>query len=229
MFSILKPDFLYDDVSPDVVEHDENVESDVWNIDGNQVYRGAQDPRYTHAHVFWLYNEDLERVGCCEHDLHNRAKYHALWFRESPFGTLLQEDGWETHTDIWSKMAENVFDKFVNEGWTTPYKFLEQCLKGPTRIMTVDMIVKPPAVFTCKKCGLKSLHQHEHHEMKKGQLDVVDFSKLFFVDSDMIIHLPPPDSRIYNILIRPVDDDSLTLVLEEELEESLEEEGSQDE
>lgn len=229
MFSILKPDFLYDDVSPDVVEHDENVESDVWNIDGNQVYRGAQDPRYTHAHVFWLYNEDLERVGCCEHDLNNRANYKALWFRESPFGTLLQEDGWEVKTDIWSKCNDLVFDRFVNEEWTTPYTFLEQCLKGPTRVMTVDMIVKPPAVFTCQKCGLKSLRLHDHHDMKKGRLDVVDFTKLYFIDSDMMLHLPPPDSRIYDVLIRSaVGDDDLLLVPEEQLAVSVEEE-SQDE
>ncbi len=92
MYSILNPNVVYQDTSPDVTEHDIDVVSDLWDIDGREVYRGARDPRYTHANVYWLYNEDLERVGCAEHNKKDQADFRVLWFRESEFGTLLQED-----------------------------------------------------------------------------------------------------------------------------------------
>jgi len=73
MYSILKPDFVYDDVSGDITETDIDVVSDLWTMDGRNVYRGSRDPRYTHANVYWLYDEDLQRVGCSEHDIQDHA------------------------------------------------------------------------------------------------------------------------------------------------------------
>lgn len=199
MFSILNPTILYDDISSDITECDVDVVSDLWNIDGFQVYRGQRDPRYDHASVYWMYNEDLERVGCCEHDIKDPANYKALWFRESIFGTLLQEDGWEVDGDIWSKLPEEVFERCLNEEWTTPKTFLEHCcLYGPVRVVTPDMIVKPVDVYTCKKCGLKSLTSQLNHEMEVSKLD---YPKVFFVDNDMVVHKPPQNSRVLKQLV----------------------------
>ena len=93
MFSVVNPSIVYD-VSPDAVETDIDVISDLWTMGGHDVYRGARDPRYTHANVFWLYNKDLERVGCAEHRKENNADVSLLWFHESPFATLFQEEEW---------------------------------------------------------------------------------------------------------------------------------------
>ena len=59
MYSILAPEFVYTDISPDITETDIDVVSDLWVMDGREVYRGGRDPRYTHANVYWLYDQYL--------------------------------------------------------------------------------------------------------------------------------------------------------------------------
>jgi hypothetical protein len=83
MFSLLQPAFLYEDVNPDITENDIDVVSDLWEMDGREVYRGSRDPRYTHANVYWLYDVDLQRVGCSEHDLSDHGNFRLLWFQDS--------------------------------------------------------------------------------------------------------------------------------------------------
>lgn len=199
MFSGLDPKFLYTDVTSDITENDIDVVSDLWNIDGRDVYRGSRDPRYSHAHVYWLYDENLQRVGCSEHSLHDHADFRFLWFRESEFGTLFQED-WTVGQDIWSMLPQHVFEKFMNEGWTTPQKFLEQCLSGSTRIVTPAMLIHMPNVFTCSVCGRRSLCEHSGCKMTSAPLDFPDKSKIFFIDDDMIVHTPPENSRVIQVL-----------------------------
>jgi hypothetical protein len=80
MFSRLKPEVLYDDVNPDITENDIDVVSDLWEMDGRDVYRGSRDPRYTHANVYWLYDTDLRRVGCSEHNTEDHGDFRLLWF-----------------------------------------------------------------------------------------------------------------------------------------------------
>lgn len=199
MFSRLHTKFLYTDVTSDITENDINVVSDLWNIDGRDVYRGSHDPRYSHAHVYWLYDENLQRVGCSEHSLHDHADFRFLWFRESEFGTLLQED-WTVGQDIWSILPQHVFEKFMNEGWTTPQKFLEQCLSGNTRIVTPKMLINMPNVFTCSVCGRRSLREQSGCKMTSAPLDFPDKSKIFFIDDDMIVHTPPENSCVIQVL-----------------------------
>jgi hypothetical protein len=199
MYSILKPNVLYQDTSPDVTEHDINVVSDLWEMDGRSVYRGARDPRYTHANVYWLYNEDLERVGCSEHSLEDHANFHLLWFHESPFGTLLQEEGWKVGDDIWSYLPRHTTEKFFHEGWTTPVPFLEQCLHGPLRIVTVETLVNLPMVYSCEKCNRKSLTKFAC-STTATPLDFPQKEKVFFVDADLVVHFPPPTSKVFKTL-----------------------------
>jgi hypothetical protein len=207
MFSGLNPKFLYTDVTSDITENDINVVSDLWNIDGRDVYRGSHDTRYSHAHVYWLYDENLQRVGCSEHSPHDHADFRFLWFRESDFGTLFQED-WTVGQDLWSLLPQHVFEKFMNEGWTTPQKFLEQCLSGPMRIVTPSMITNMPNVFTCSVCGRKSLREHSGCKMTAAPLDFPDKSKIFFIDDDIVVHTPPENSRVWTIIPVLHDDDS---------------------
>ena len=155
MFSRLKPSFLYRDVSPDITENDLNVVSDLWTIENRDVYRGSRDPRYNHANVYWLYNEDLQRVGCSEHSLKDHADFRILWFQESEFGTLLQEEGWQIGDDIWTIFPRHVFERFLNEGWTTPELLLEQCLSCSVRIVNPSLLIEGCSVFSCIECKKK--------------------------------------------------------------------------
>lgn len=218
MLSLLKPGFVYTDISEDITENDIDVVSDEWNMEGRIVYRGSRDPRYTHANVYWLYNEDLQRVGCTEHDMENHADFRLLWFRDNDFGTLLQEDNWIPTQDIWSILPTTPFERFVNEGWTTPKSFLEQCLAGPVRIMTTDMILTRPNIHYCGTCGKKSLNPIPMCVTSEVPLDFPDKNSIYFVDSDMIIYAPPKGSKIWSILQVQRDDDYL---LREPVEEQV--------
>lgn len=201
MQSQLVPGFLYRDTGREITETDLDVVSDLWTIDGREVYRGSRDPRYTHAHVYWLYSPDLERVGLSEHALTDQADFRVLWFRDTDFGTYLQEDGWEMGDDIWASLPRHVFDRFLNEGWTTPEVFLEQCLYGPLRVLTPLMLDPLPTVYTCSVCGKRSLRQSPGCKVSAAPLDFPTTEKVLFVDEDMIVYRPPPTSRVWDMLV----------------------------
>ena len=202
MYSILKPDFLYEDVNPDITENDVDVVSDLWEMDGREVYRGSRDPRYTHANVYWLYDEDLKRVGCSEHDLADHGNFRVLWFYDSEFGTLLQEDGWVIANDIWSVLPQHAFDRAMNDGWTQPNSFLENCLYGPLRIVTVDMLIEPVTLYHCKKCNRRSTIPYKGcPDAESYYMDFPVRGKIYFVDEDMRIHLPPVTSSVWSRLL----------------------------
>ncbi len=200
MQSDLVPGFVYRDIGTDITETDIDVVSDLWTIDGREVYRGSKDPRYTHANVYWLYSENLERVGLSEHTLTDQADFRVLWMRDTEFGTFLGEDGWERGEDLWSQLPRHVFDRFVNEGWTVPEAFLEQCLHGPLRVVTVGMLERLPTVYTCSKCGKKSLKPSKGCALTEAPLDFPQREKVFFVDFDMVVHRPPVATRVWDLL-----------------------------
>jgi hypothetical protein len=193
MFSELDPNFLYTDISPNVMPHDDDVLADEWNIDGRSVYRGARDPAYVHANVYWLYDDSLQRVGCSEHDLDDPARFKTLWFRDDDFGTMFQED-WQLEGDIWSKLPNAVFEKCLSEGWTTPTSFLEHCLSGPLRVLTAKMLLNIPKVYECDKCKKRSLQAFACG--KERSLDFPDVSKVWFIDDDMLVFVPPQGSKV---------------------------------
>ena len=199
MYSILNPKVVYRDISTDISEHDIDVVSDLWDMDGREVYRGSRDPRYTHASVYWLYDEELRRVGLAEHSLEDHALFHLLWFKDNEFGTIFQEDGWDSPSDIWTKLPSHVFEKFLAEGWTKPMSFLEHCLKSDVRIVTPDMILgRLPMVYECKKCGVVTLTPHP---CASGRvLDFPNRETTYFVDDDLILYVPPPDSIVWDHL-----------------------------
>lgn len=220
MFSRLKNGFLYTDVSSDITEADLDVVADTWDVDGREVYRGVRDPRYDHASVFWLYNDTLERVGCMEHSLDDHADMRALWFRDSEFGTLLQEDDWKEDRDLWSKLPRHVFERFLNEEWTTPESFLEHCLQGPVRIVTPSMVVLRPTMYVCSRCGRKSLRPlPEGCSSEQVYLDFPDKAKTFFIDFDFVVYIPPPSSSVWSHLMPPQPDDGSLQEQEKEKEQ----------
>ena len=225
MFSRLKPDFLYDDVNPDITENDIDVVSDLWEMDGREVYRGSRDPRYTHANVYWLYDTDLRRVGCSEHNTEDHGDFRLLWFRDSEFATLLQEDGWTVGNDLWTSLPQHVFDRAMNEGWTTPDAFLEQCLYGPLRLVTADMLIEPKIVYACKGCGRRSLSEYKGcPNAEEYALTYPQKEKVFFVDDDLRVQIPPPTSTVWSRLFKqppsPGDDGSPREQVQEQAQEA---------
>lgn len=210
MLSRTQLGFVYTDIGSGITENDLDVIADSWDMDGREVYRGTRDPRYMHANVHWLYDDSLERVGCVEHSLKDHADFNILWFKDNDFGTLLQEDGWESIDDIWSLFPRAVFDRFINEEWTTPERILEQCLQGEVRVVTLDMLLDMPTVYTCQKCGTKSLERKEGCIMTADRLDFPELKKVLFVDEDLIVYTPPRSSSVWLILQPQLhDDDSL--------------------
>jgi len=215
MNSRLDARVLYDDISDDVTEHDVDVMSDLWNMDGRDVYRGSRDPRYTHANVYWLYDEDLRRVGLSEHSLEDHADFRILWFYESGFATFMQEEGWTTGPNVWSILPSHVYERCFSEGWTTPATLLEQCLSSPYRIVTPEMLASLPRVYSCTSCKTSSLSP-VCVSNQVNPLDFPDKAKIVFVDDDLVIHNPPSDSTIFTLLgfatpltqPQPHDDDS---------------------
>lgn len=201
MQSILDPKVLYTDLSRDIVEHDVDVVSDLWNMDGRDVYRGSRDRHYSHANVYWLYTEDLERVGLVEHSLENQADFRILWFHDSPFATLLQEEGWTNEQSIWSVLSRPAVEMFLADDWTTPSPLLNACLHGPTRILTLDMVLKKPTIFHCSVCGSKSMKKTECSEFQtQTELDFPDQTKIIFIDDDLYVCEPPAGSRVWELL-----------------------------
>ena len=201
MQSILDPKVLYTDLSRDIVEHDVDVVSDLWNMDGRDVYRGSRDRHYSHANVYWLYTEDLERVGLVEHSLENQADFRILWFHDSPFATLLQEEGWTNEQSIWSVLSRPAVEMFLAEDWTTPTSLLNACLHGPTRILTVEMVLNKPTIFQCSVCGAKTMKKTECAEFQTQiELDFPDQAKIVFIDDDLYVCEPPIGSRVWELL-----------------------------
>ena len=212
MQSILDPSVLYTNLSRDVCEHDVDVVSDLWNIDERDVYRGSRDTHYTHANVYWLYDEDLVRMGLIEHSLANHADFRVLWFYDNPFATLLQEEGWTQDQSLWSVLPQTTVERFFQEEWTTPELVLTACLYGDVRIVTLNTVLNPPMVYGCSGCNTRSLHKLACQNMEQ-QLTYPVKEKIVFIDDDMFVCVPPSGSRVWELVgfkspPRPHDDAS---------------------
>ena len=198
MFSTIDRSVVYP-VGTDITEHDVNIVSDLWTMAGRQVYRGARDPTYTHANVYWLYEQDdLDRVGLTEHNLEDNAVMSLLWYKANPFGTLLQEDGWEEGETFWGMIPDNVHEQCLAEGWITPTTILERCLRSNMRVITVDMLKQLPKVHSCDKCKKVSLDTFTC--ATAAVLDFPEKEKVFFIDDRMIVHTPPKGSSVWSLL-----------------------------
>lgn len=197
MESRLCPGVVYDDTERGITEHDLDVVSDLWTIDGREVYRGSRDPRYTHANVYWLYSETFERVGLSEHDLKDPANYKSLWYQESEFGTFLQEEGWTSTQDLWSLLPRPVVDKWINDEISTTEAVATECLRGPMRIVTPSMLEMLPIVWQCTTCGRCTFKPKAGCSSVARPYLTTERKRVVFVDDDLIVHGPPPGSSVW--------------------------------
>lgn len=195
MYSILKPDYVYRDISEDIADHDDDYDAEEWNYNGRDVYRGSLD-RSFEWNVYWLY-DDVKRVGLAEHDPENPEIFHALWFRDNAFSTLFQEDWTSKNSTIWSVLSNEAYQDCLDDDFKTIF---DKTLDTNIRLVTPDMILNMPEIHECTKCGKKSLLSlNGCSEIKRPY--IADCSVLF-IDESFVMYTAPTDSRVWS-KVRP--------------------------
>jgi len=187
MFSILKPSLVYTDISPDVTEHDEDYDASEWSYSGREVFKGALDRSYSkwNLDVFWLYDSSLQRVGLAEHDSDDHSLFEVLWFRDNPYGTLLQEDGWETDNSIWTMMSPEAYQDAIET---------DLLLKHPEKFIVPNYLINGfPEIHECSECHKRSFSPFECQTVKKSKKDL---ESPLFVDSSFVVYRKPETSRV---------------------------------
>jgi hypothetical protein len=200
MYSVLHPDFVYTDISDEIAEHDLNYDAEEWNYNGKDVYRGSLDTSYK-WNVYWLYDENLKRVGLAEHDPENTQLFYSLWFYDNPFSTLLQEPEWVSQKEtIWSKMSEEAYEDCLEDDFET---FVNKTLHSNIRIITPEFLVKMPDIYECEKCGKRTLLLPSScSAVKKLQFYNSGNELIFILTTSFEIYRPSVDSKVWNKFIR---------------------------
>lgn len=193
MYSILHPDFVYTDISDEIADHDLNYDAEEWNYDGKDVYRGLIDTKYE-WNVYWLYDENLKRIGLAEHD---SDIFYALWFYSNPFSTLLQEPDWISQKQtIWSKISEEAYEDCLEDELAV---FIDKTLFSNCRLITPDFIIKVPEIYECEKCDRRTLSLPSICSAVKKLQYVTHQNDLIFVSNSLEIFKPPIDSKVWNL------------------------------
>jgi hypothetical protein len=186
MYSILRPELIYQNVSADILEHDEDYDASEWSYSGKQVYRGALDRSYTkwNLDIFWLYDDSLQRVGLAEHESDDPSIFEVLWFHDTPFGTLLQEDGWEKKETLLNLLSPEAYQDAIES---------DLLLKCYGKLILPEYILNGfPKCWECIDCKKRSFSQFECTNVKKIEIS----SNPFFIDSSFIIYNKPENSRL---------------------------------
>lgn len=196
MYSTLRPDFVYTDISDEIADHDLNYDAEEWNYDGKDVYRGLLDTKYE-WNVYSLYDENLKRIGLAEHDPETPDIFYALWFYDNPFSTLLQEPDWVSQKQtIWSKISEEAYEDCLEDELAV---FIDKTLFSNTRLITPDFIVKKPEIYECEKCDKRTLSLPSICSAVKKLQYVTDSNDLIFVSNSLEIFKPPVDSKVWSL------------------------------
>jgi hypothetical protein len=186
MYSTLRPSLLYTDISPDIAEHDEDHDAAEWAYSDRTVFRGALDASYKNEglDVYWLYDDDLNRVGLAEHESEDHSRFKTLWFQDSPFGTLLQED-WKAGESIFTLLSSEAYQDATDS---------DILLKGCHRIILPKYITNGlPEIYECS-CG-KSFSP-----MCSAVKKAVKITNPLFIDDSFVMYQPPPDSSVWSRL-----------------------------
>lgn len=197
MFSALKPDYIYRDFSEDIADHDDDYDAEEWNYNGRDVLRGSIDPKYPDWNVYWLYDENLTRIGLAEHDSDNPEVFHSLWFYDNPFGTLFQESTWKKRDiTLWSLLSSEAYQDCLEDDFETIF---DRALHSTIRLMTPEMVTTIPKVYSCPKCNKKSLLPLKCSDATISNYLFSEFS-ILFLDDSFIIYEAPSNSRVWSLL-----------------------------
>lgn len=189
MFSVLRHPLVYKNISSEITELDEDYDASEWSYNGRNVYRGALDSTYTKDYsldIFWLYDDNLLRVGLAEHESNDHSIFKVLWFYDTPFGTLLQEPEWKSmDKTIWSLLTPEAFQDTLEN---------KDLLLLSGKIITPEYIINGlPDIYECSDCRKRSFSLNaECKSMKK-----IESSKdPYFIDSSYILYSKPSNSKI---------------------------------
>ena len=162
---------IYTDIDPDVLDHDDDLDAELYTYDGREVYRGRYDPRYTSVDldVHWLYDDNGKRVGLAEYDSNDFSKNSVLWYRDNTWSTLLQENWKSQDKTLWSMMSNEAYQDCLEDDFET---VLERTKDGPY------CLVFPNDVLKAKKIELPVL----------------------FLDDSFILYDFPIHSRVWDLL-----------------------------
>ena len=220
MLSRLRKDLIYEDITPDIVEHDEDIDAELLTLDGREVYCGAIDPRYTshNLDVHWLYDDALKRVGLIEYDSHDRSLSETLWVYDNPYATYFQEPGWTTtNRTVWSKLSNEAYQDCLEHDFSN---LVEMSLYGDTRIILPYMLTTPHTeIYECEACNKRTLSLPSSCPSVKK----FSFSGLFslFLDDSFVICTPPHDSVVWSRLqLLRRDDDQSSQAQQQEQEQA---------
>lgn len=187
MFSKLRKNIVYP-VSRDITEHDLGTEVDEWTYGDRQVFRGNVDPAYLaeDLYVYWLYDDNNFRIGLAEHEVKSPSQFAILWFKDTPFGTLLQQDGWKSEDrTFWSLLSQHAYEDCLRKNIRTPEELVKHYPAMRTRLVTPQMIARnehTADVLYCASCFRSSCS-------KKSS--TTDFNSLLFLDSDWVLYSKP--------------------------------------
>jgi len=195
MFSVLKSGYVYRNFSEDIADHDDDYDAEEWNYNGREVFRGCVDPAYSDWNVYWLYDENLLRIGLAEHDSENPEVFHSLWFHDNPFGTLFQESNWVKKETLWSLLSPEAYQDCLEDDFKTVF---DRSLGSNIRLMTPGFITNSPKVYHCEKCNKKSLLPLCSDATVYDYL-FSDFS-ILFLDDSFVLYTAPSDSKVWSYL-----------------------------
>ena len=165
-------DLIYTDIDPDVLDHDDDLDAELYSYEGREVYRGRYDPRYTSLDldVHWLYDENGKRTGLVEYESSDFTKSSVLWYYDNKYATLLQEPGWKSkEKTLWSMITEEAYQDCLEDDFET---VIERTKDGPYCLVFSNNILKA----------------------KKTELPVL------FLDDLFILYDFPNNSRVWDLL-----------------------------
>ena len=143
MQSIRRPGVVYP-IEPGIAEHDDDMEADLVEFGGHEVYQGAIDPRFT-SHdldVHWLYDDTTHRMGMVEYETQDRSQFSVLWIYSNPYATFFQEPGWTSkNTTVWSRISNEAYQDCLNDDFA---KFTDRMLGSKTRVIFPSMLENLP-------------------------------------------------------------------------------------
>jgi hypothetical protein len=196
MYSILRPELLYKNISADIVEHDNDIEVYPWEYDGREVYRGSIDTQYMkyNLNVYSLYDENLKRVGIVEHDADELEIYEVIWFYDNAFARFYQNPEWvSSDKTIWSMFSSEAYQDCLEDDFKT---VVERCLSSKYRLVTPEILINTPEVYECSACGKKSISQLKNCKAVTKTPYFLQNFKYLFVDDEFIIYNPPSDHQL---------------------------------
>jgi hypothetical protein len=198
MFSKLRPTLIYKNLSPEIANHDQDIDADEWDYNGRIVYRGLVDPNYENEglSVYWLYDSDLKRVGLSEHEKNNEEKFEPLWFLDNEFSTLFQENWTSTDKTLWSLLSSEAYQDCLEDDFTS---VIDRILSSNNRLITPEFIQSLPDVYSCERCGKESISGVTNcSTVKKTYLNSTN--SILFVNSNYVLYVPPVDSSVWSKL-----------------------------